>query len=52
MSKYEYSLLKKKLNDQEFVVFEFNKLGEEGWEMCGVLRGDEGVVYIFKRKLK
>lgn len=50
--KYEYKLLKKLITEQELIVFEFNKLGEEGWEMCGVVRGDLGVVYIFKRAIK
>ena len=46
--KWEYSLEKYKIDDT-LTLFDFNKLGEEGWEMCGIIRGTTGQVFFFKR---
>ena len=48
--KWEYSLKKYKIDDT-VMIFDFNKLGQEGWEMCGVIRGTVGQVFFFKRLL-
>ena len=52
MIKYEYKHVKYKLESENPIWdWDFNKLGEEGWEMCGMIRGDTGVVFYFKRKI-
>ena len=45
MKKYEYKVVTIGYND----CLDLRELGNEGWEMCGVLPREEIIVYYFKR---
>lgn len=36
-------------NSETIYDWDFNKLGDEGWEMCGVIKGRMRTIFIFKR---
>ena len=46
MKKYEYKVVTIGFND----CLDLQELGNEGWEMCGVLQLATIVVYYFKRE--
>jgi hypothetical protein len=53
MEKWEYRIILRKLPLMEI---EMKRIGEEGWELCAILREqrmfDEALLYYFKKPVK
>lgn len=46
MKKFEYKVVTVGMND----CLDLNQLGNEGWEMCGVICVDYKITYYFKKE--
>lgn len=48
MERWEYKRVEINLNSKNF---DLEKLGKEGWEMCGIYTMNFSIIYYFKKKL-